>query len=89
VCALGYFLVFSASVLRQIARYLPHHRSENASKTHPKSSHDKFKTASEKKKRLIADYVRIAPALGISPEEQERQVNLMLDDLVKLLKQKK
>ena len=37
---------FLACVLRQIARYLPHHRSENASKTHPKSSHDKFKTAS-------------------------------------------
>ncbi|MBM6946973.1 hypothetical protein H6B32_17765, partial [Bacteroides gallinaceum] len=36
-----------APVLRQIARYLPHHRSKNASKTHPKSSHDKFKTASE------------------------------------------
>ncbi|MBM6946383.1 hypothetical protein H6B32_14595, partial [Bacteroides gallinaceum] len=36
-----------APVLRQIARYLPHHRSENASKTHPKSSHDKFKTASQ------------------------------------------
>ena len=34
-------------VLRQIARYLPHHRSGNATKTHPKSSHDKFKTASE------------------------------------------
>ena len=34
-------------LLRQIARYLPHHRSENASKTHPKSSHDKFKTASK------------------------------------------
>ncbi|MBM6946830.1 hypothetical protein H6B32_16960, partial [Bacteroides gallinaceum] len=34
-------------VLRQIARYLPHHKSENASKTHPKSSHDKFKTASK------------------------------------------
>ena len=32
---------------RQIARYLPHHTSENASKTHPKSSHDKFKTASK------------------------------------------
>ena len=32
---------------RQIARYLPHHRSKNASKTHPKSSHDKFKTASK------------------------------------------
>ena len=46
VCALSDFLVLSASVLRQIARYLPHHTSENASKTHPKSSHDKFKTVS-------------------------------------------
>ena len=41
------FLVLFAPALRQIARYLPHHRSENASKTHPKSSHDKFKTASK------------------------------------------
>ena len=40
--------VLFAPVLRQIARYLPHHRSENASKIHPKSSHDKFKTASKK-----------------------------------------
>ena len=47
VCALGDFLVLFAPVLRQIARYLPHRRSENASKTHPKSSHDKFKTASK------------------------------------------
>ena len=39
--------VRSCFELRQIARYLPHHRSENASKTHPKSSHDKFKTASK------------------------------------------
>lgn len=48
MCALGDFLVLFAPVLRQIARYLPHHRSGNASKTHPKSSHDKFKTASKK-----------------------------------------
>ena len=32
MCALGDFLVFFTPVLRQIARYLPHHRSENASK---------------------------------------------------------
>ena len=50
--ALGDFLVLFVPVLRQIARYLPHHRSKNDSKTHPKSSHDKFKTASEKRKRL-------------------------------------
>lgn len=42
----------------------------------------------EKKKRLIADYIRIAPILEISSEEQERQVNQMLDDLAKLLNQK-
>ena len=47
------FLVLFAPVLRQIARYLPHHRSENASKTHPKSSHDKFKTASTKYKMNV------------------------------------
>ena len=44
------------SLLRQIARYLPHHRSENASKTHPKSSHDKFKTASKMLSAKPSDY---------------------------------
>ena len=33
--------------IRQIARYLPHHTNGNASKTHPKSAHDKFKTVSK------------------------------------------
>ena len=47
VCALGDFLVLFVPVLRQIARYLPHHRTKNDSKTHPQSSHDKFKTASK------------------------------------------
>ena len=46
VCALGDFLFILVYILRQIARYLPHHRSKNVSKTHPKSSHDKFKTVS-------------------------------------------
>ena len=40
------FSLLFASVLRQTARYLPHHRSKNHSKIHPKSSHDKSKTAS-------------------------------------------
>ena len=47
--------VMHAPVLRQIARYLPHHRSENASKTHPKSSHDKFKTVSKNLRRINDD----------------------------------
>ena len=48
-CALwAIFFALFASVLRQIARYLPSHKSKNDSKTHPKSAHDKFKTVSEK-----------------------------------------
>ncbi|WP_346709354.1 hypothetical protein [Phocaeicola salanitronis] len=55
---MGDFFVLFAPVLRQIARYLPHHRSGNASKTHPKSSHDKFKTASYQAVAVVADDVR-------------------------------
>ena len=47
VCALGDFPASFASVLRQIARYLPHRGNKTDSKTHPKSSHDKFKTVSK------------------------------------------
>lgn len=43
----------------------------------------------ERVKQKLADYERVAPYLGISPEEKERQVNLMLDDLSKLLKQQR
>ena len=56
MCALDDFLVLSAPVLRQIAHYLPHHRSENASKTHPKSAHDKFKTASKPAEQSSLNY---------------------------------
>lgn len=43
----------------------------------------------EKKKQLISDYMRIAPLIGIDLKEQERQIDLMLEDLAQLLKQKK
>ena len=42
----GRFFVLSASVLRQIVRYLSHHTNGNASKTHSKPAHDEFKTVS-------------------------------------------
>ena len=59
MCALGDFLAPSASVLRQIGRHLPHHTNGNASETHPKSAHDKFKTVSKCKilKILFLDKV--------------------------------
>ena len=50
---------------------------------------EELKQEIEKVKQKIADYKRIAPLLGITPEEKERQINLMLDDLSKLLKEKK
>lgn len=43
----------------------------------------------EKKKQLISDYMRIAPLIGIDLKEQERQIDLMLEDLAQLLKQKR
>lgn len=43
----------------------------------------------EKKKRQIADYVRLVSKLGVSPEDEEKQINLMLEDLHKLIKQRK
>ena len=53
------FWSFPLLVLRQIARYLPHHRSGNASKTHPKSSHDKFKTASQSEIKCEKTFVML------------------------------
>ena len=50
---------------------------------------EELKQEIEKVKQKIADDTRIAPLLGITPEEKERQINLMLDDLSKLLKEKK
>ena len=50
---------------------------------------DDLKQEVEIVKQKIADYTRIAPLLGITPEEKVKQINLMLDDLSKLLKEKK
>ncbi|MEL5894880.1 hypothetical protein AAE250_15480 [Bacteroides sp. GD17] len=50
---------------------------------------EELKQEIEKIKQKIADYIRITPYLGISPKEKERQMNLMLDDLSRLLKEKK
>lgn len=50
---------------------------------------EELKKEIEKVKQKLSDYMRIAPLLGITPEERERQIDLMLDDLSKLLKEKK
>lgn len=42
----------------------------------------------ERKKREISDYLTIVKLLNVTKEEKERQLNLMLDDLSKLLKKK-
>ena len=43
-------------LLRSCFEFLQKVRSENASKTHPKSSHDKFKTASKTLSAKPSDY---------------------------------
>lgn len=50
---------------------------------------DEIEKEIEKKKRLLADYQRIAKLIKPSSEEYEKQINLLLDDLNKLLKKRK
>lgn len=43
----------------------------------------------ERKKKMIADFIRIAERLGMNNEEREKRIDTMLEDLSKLLKQRK
>lgn len=43
----------------------------------------------ERVKQKISDYRRIAPLLKVSGEDYERQIDMMLDDLSRLLKKRK
>lgn len=40
-------------------------------------------------KQKIADYIRIAPLIGATEKDREKQIDLMLDDLIILLKKRK
>ena len=40
----------------------------------------------EKIKKLMTDYTRLAPLIGISQKDQERTIEIFLDDLSKALK---
>lgn len=42
----------------------------------------------ERIKQKLSDYLRLASLIGASGEEQERQIDIMLDDLIILLKQR-
>jgi hypothetical protein len=43
----------------------------------------------ERRKRQISDYLRIAPKIGIDEATIQKQTDLMLDDLSKLMKKRK
>lgn len=49
---------------------------------------EEIEKAIEKKKKDISDYLRIVQLLNVTKKERERQLNLMLDDLAKLMKQR-
>lgn len=42
----------------------------------------------ERQKKKISDYLRIAPVIGISKKDMDKQIDLMLEDLSKLIKQR-
>ena len=43
----------------------------------------------EKRKKLISDYLKIAPKIGIDEATIQKQTDLMLEDLSKLMKKRK
>ncbi len=42
----------------------------------------------ERKKKMIADFIRLAEALKMKPKAIEKRLDAMLDDLSKLMKQR-
>lgn len=58
----------------------------NPSKT--KTMDEELEERIERQKKKISDYQRIAPVIGIKKEDVERQTDLMLEDLSKLMKQR-
>jgi hypothetical protein len=49
----------------------------------------KEKKRVEKVKKLLEDYSRLAPLLGIDEKDRERTIDILLDDLSKALKEEK
>ncbi len=43
----------------------------------------------ERKKRLIADFIKISEELGMKPKAREKRVDAMLEDLQKLIEKRK
>lgn len=43
----------------------------------------------ERKKRLIADFIKISEELGMKPKAREKRIDAMLEDLQKLIEKRK
>lgn len=43
----------------------------------------------ERKKRLIADFIKISDELGMKPKAREKRLDAMLEDLQKLIEKRK
>ena len=50
---------------------------------------DELSKEIERAKQNLRDYQRLAPLIKVSKEDYNRQIDMMLDDLLALLKKKK
>jgi 3-methyladenine DNA glycosylase AlkD len=53
------------------------------------SEQEKIEERVEKIKKLLEDYMKLAPRIGIDEKTQKRTVDIFLDDLSKALKELK
>jgi hypothetical protein len=54
-----------------------------------KDEHKELEERIERKKKVIDDYLNLAPKLGIDSKTIERTLDMMLEDLSKMLKERK
>lgn len=50
---------------------------------------DELEERIERKKRLIADFIKISDELGMKPKAREKRIDAMLEDLQKLIEKRK
>lgn len=50
---------------------------------------DELEERIERKKRLIADFIKISEELGMKPKAREKRIDAMLEDLQKLIEKRK
>lgn len=54
----------------------------------PKEMEKELEERIERKKRMLSQFVELSEKLGMNEEARQKRIDIMLDDLLKLMKQR-